>query len=125
MVFPRLLASYNHWEACGVFPIRKWLHYGKLWAGTAQLGARGRNGDGNRAKAFSFSNPVGKLPRGVKAEALGNPGKGLASESLQQNPEKEIGTEALRVPQGGRDGPRDSWRAGPRLPLQGECSPMQ
>lgn len=125
--FPRPLAGYTHWEARGVFPIRKCLCYGKLWAGTAQLGARGRNGDGIPAKAFGFSNPVGKLPRGAKAEALGSPGKGLASEDLQQNPEWEMGTEALRVPRVAETAPGAAGglgRAGAGLPLQGERSPM-
>lgn len=41
--------------------------------------------------AFWFSNLVGKLPRGVKAEATRGPGKGLVSEGLQQNPWVEAG----------------------------------
>lgn len=72
--FPRplviaLAASYTHWETLGLFLIRKGLCYGKLQAGTALLGPKGRNGDGNRVNAFWFSNLVGKLPCGVKAEA--------------------------------------------------------
>lgn len=121
--FPRPLAGYTHWEARGVFPIRKCLCYGKLWAGTAQLGARGRNGDGNPAKAFGFSNPVGKLPRGAKAEALGSPGKGLASEDLQQNPEWEMGTEALRVPRVAETAPGAAGEGWSRAPIAGRTQP--
>lgn len=105
----------------GAFSHQKGPLLWKMHAGTALLGPKGRNGDGNRVNAFWFSNLVGKLPRGVKAEATRGSDKPWERSRFRGFAAKPLGGSRASKRQGQRESPQGSRAGGPavRLPLAG------